>query len=117
MTNEETVRRFFEDRSKTRREGRVGREFRNSTGSIYSRGDVLYSYGEHYPLAVVERNRHGYAAVAYVNRDKYSITTANHRKLVERFAREYIGLHPVVATGERLAAVAPFVAGLTEVPQ
>ena len=116
MTNEETVRRFFEARAKTR-EGRVGREFRNSTGSIYSRGDVLYSYGEHYPLAVVERNRHGYAVVAYVNRDKYSITTAQHRQLVERFAREYIGLHPIAATGERLTVVAPFVAGLTEVYQ
>ena len=46
---------------------------------LYISGDVMYSYGEHFPL-VVRLDRGGYL----VNGDKYSVTTSAHQSLVFR---------------------------------
>jgi len=47
---------------------------RNSTESLFFEGDVLYSYGYHFPLAV--RLDDGFYIV---NGDKYSVTTSCHQ--------------------------------------
>lgn len=46
-------------------------EGRNTNGTIYIRGNSIYSYGEHWPMAV----RNG-PKVVYVNSSKYSPTTS-----------------------------------------
>lgn len=46
---------------------------KNSTGSVYSRHGVIYSYGEHYPLAIFAGGK------VFVNATKYSTTTTRHK--------------------------------------
>lgn len=41
-------------------------------------GRVAYSYGEHFPLAVIDHDR----KVALINTDKYSRTTSKHQSLI-----------------------------------
>ncbi len=53
----------------------------HATGSrMFSEGDVLYSYGKHFPM-VVRLNRGGYI----VNGDRYSSTTTQHQNQVFDF--------------------------------
>lgn len=40
-------------------------------GNVYSRGRVAYSYGEHYPMAIIRGSR------AFINSDRYSLTTSH----------------------------------------
>lgn len=49
---------------------------RSSNGNLYFDGDVLYSYGSHFPMAV---RRVGYYVV---NGDRYSSTTSQHQSLL-----------------------------------
>lgn len=48
----------------------------NGNGSLYFKGDVLYSYGEHFPLAV------SIGRFYICNGDKYSTTTSTHQTLL-----------------------------------
>ena len=48
------------------------------TANLYIDGNVLYSYGKHFPLAVRKGN------TIYVNVDKYSQTTSCHQGLLRR---------------------------------
>jgi hypothetical protein len=41
---------------------------------------VVYSYGEHWPLAMYEEA----TGVWYLNKDKYSVTTSKHLTLTQR---------------------------------
>ncbi len=66
MTNREIAQRF----AKGATSGRTGNK------TIYIVGDVIYSYGPHWPIAVRKGNQ------AFINGDKYSVTTSKHTSLV-----------------------------------
>lgn len=69
MTNEQTIQSFIEGKKD---------HGHNSTHSIYFDGDVLYSYGSHFPLAVRYTRDDG-SQLYFVNEDRYSNTTTNHQ--------------------------------------
>ncbi len=49
-----------------------------AASNMFIEGDILYSYGQHFPLAV--RRKWG-ASIAYlINGDRYSISTASHQR-------------------------------------
>lgn len=70
FTNDEVIREFIHGNTNCR----------NSTGSLYVTGDVLYSYGSHFPLLV--RKPWGFL----MNADRYSNTTSKHQSLCFRHA-------------------------------
>jgi len=47
-------------------------------GTIYSTGQVLYSYGRHFPLAIITNEQ----GVIYKNSSSYSNTTSKHKSLI-----------------------------------
>jgi len=47
--------------------------------SMFVKGNVIYSYGEHFPIAL-----RSFDNTAYFNTDKYSKTTSTHQGLVKR---------------------------------
>jgi len=53
-----------------------GNNVRSAGGTLFSDGDILYSYGKHWILAI----RHG--RTVFINNDYYSKTTAKHRSYV-----------------------------------
>lgn len=71
MTNEQVMENFLDG-------GRPSG--RNSTGSVYFIGDLLYSYGYHHVLA-----RKGNNAIR-VNSKKYSVTTSKQTSQFVRVA-------------------------------
>ena len=73
MNNHETAKAFANG---TKARGK------NGTGSLWFEKDVIYSYGTHWPLAIVYRNADGDIERAYVNTDKYGITTSRHLSIV-----------------------------------
>ena len=75
MNNYETAEAFA---SGTKSRGK------NGTGSLWFENDVIYSYGTHWPLATVYRNADGDIERAYINTDKYGVTTSRHLSLVTR---------------------------------
>lgn len=86
-------------------------------GSVFYRGDTIYSYGEHFPMAIVMRekpNREaGYLDRAsptvgepqwvLVNGDSYSITTSGHQGMV-RGVVSRSGLPSVIVPFSALSA-------------
>lgn len=56
---------------------------RTPNGSLYFRGATIYSYGNHFPIAKLVRNRQGKQSVLFT-RQGYSTTTANHKCQVLR---------------------------------
>lgn len=58
-------------------------EGRTGNGSLYFRGDTIYSYGSHFPIARHVRNKQGASAVFFTRAD-YSVTTASHKSMVRR---------------------------------
>jgi len=60
MTNREIAQRFAQGATS----GTTGNK------TIYIEGNVIYSYGAHWPMAVRQGNK------AFVNGDKYSVTTS-----------------------------------------
>lgn len=48
------------------------------SSSMFIEGNVIYSYGKHFPLAV--RNPTGFV----INIDKVSVTTSKHQTLIKR---------------------------------
>ncbi len=62
MTNREIAQSFANGATKGR----------NGNQTIFIDGDVIYSYGHHWPIAV----RQGRAAL--INGNKYSVTTSRH---------------------------------------
>lgn len=54
-------------------------EARNSGGTLYFRGDTIYSYGSHFPIA-----RRVRAGLVLFTTDSYSVTTAKHISYVRQ---------------------------------
>lgn len=54
------------------------------SASVYIQGDVLYSYGTHFPMAI-----RGYSTF-FVNKDKYSRTTSKQQTWTRSILGEYI---------------------------
>jgi hypothetical protein len=50
---------------------------RNSKGSLYFRGETIFSYGEHFPIARHVENKGGKSAVLFTTQH-YSVTTSSH---------------------------------------
>lgn len=55
---------------------------------IFIEGNVIYSYGKHWPLGIRYGNSFAY------NADKYSMTTSRHLSHL----RQAIGIKPVIAS-------------------
>jgi len=85
VTNRDAVRAFLA--------GSVS--VRASSGTIFSDGDVLYSYGKHWILAI----RHG--RYVFINNDYYSATTAKHRSHVINETPSYMRIHVSMSALER----------------
>lgn len=51
---------------------------RNSNSSFYFRGNTIYSYGSHFPIAVKLKNKKGKQAFLFTTRH-YGVTTAKHK--------------------------------------
>ena len=56
-------------------------EARNANGSIFFRGNTIYSYGSHFPIAKHVVNSEGTPAILFTTRS-YSNTTAKHISIV-----------------------------------
>jgi hypothetical protein len=54
---------------------------RNPKNSFYFNGDIIYSYGSHFPIARHVKNNNGESAILFTTRD-YSPTTAAHKREV-----------------------------------
>jgi len=56
----------------------------NSSRSLYYIGDVLYSYGSHYPMAWFQGGQ-----AILINSDKYSNTTSRHMSKLKLALEDY----------------------------
>ena len=54
----------------------------NYQGSLFFEGQVLYSYGRHFPLAVRINRGGGHMSLYIINGDKYSVTTSHHQGML-----------------------------------
>lgn len=86
MTNKEMVNIFVRQGK-----GRAGRgfsyEMHNDNKTILSYGNVIYSYGYHYPLGYIDLD----SEILYINEIKSTRTTQKHKGLLKR-AGESAGL-------------------------
>lgn len=57
---------------------------RGKASSMYYDGNVAYSYGEHFPLAIITE-----PGKVTVNTDKYSSTTSRHQSMLRAALRGY----------------------------
>jgi hypothetical protein len=62
---------------------KVQRSARNAGGNLYFEGDVIYSYGSHFPLAAHVTNAKGKPAIL-INSGRYSVTTSGHQSGVRQ---------------------------------
>lgn len=67
----------------------LNQECSTHTGSLYAKRAVdgsliAYSYGDHFPLALVDVDEKAGSRDVWLNDDKYSSTTSRHQRLVER---------------------------------
>ena len=62
---------------------------KNGNGTIYSFDGIIYSYGQHFPMAAEQGGK------VYVNKEKYSPTTSKHQGLLNR-ALAAAGIDPVL---------------------
>lgn len=77
---------------------------RGKSSSMYYDGRTAFSYGEHFPLAVVTTQPGGPRAVT-VNTDRYSSTTSRHQNML-RFALSQAGYDITEADTATLKALA-----------
>lgn len=61
---------------------------RTSNNNIFFRGDTIYSYGHHFPLATFIEDANGVEYVLY-NDDSYSVSTSNHQSILRRATGHY----------------------------
>lgn len=54
-------------------------EATNSNGQYFSTGDVLYSYGRHWPIAAWIMNEETGRIQLHINNDRYGVTTSKQR--------------------------------------
>ena len=57
-------------------------EARNKQGNFYFRDFTIYSYGSHFPIARIYQTKDSGTVVLFTNK-KYSVTTANHKGIVQ----------------------------------
>lgn len=69
---------------------KVQDDARNAQGNFYFRGDTIYSYGSHFPIAKHVVNEKGEKAVLFTERS-YSNTTAKHINAT-RYAANHLNL-------------------------
>jgi hypothetical protein len=65
---------------------------RNPGDNFYFRGDTIYSYGSHFPIARHVENKRGESAVLFTTRS-YSATTAGHKCMVAGACRHLTVFH------------------------
>lgn len=87
---------------KTNKEGEVeGHNNRNY--SIYYEGQVLYSYGPHFPLAIMDFDPDtGKPTRAMINNRKYSQATSRHQADTRRILDERLPTGSIMYTDLRL---------------
>jgi len=61
-------------------------EARTANSNFYFNGDVIYSYGSHFPIAKHETNQKGTKVILFTTRS-YSNTTAKQKNIVESASR------------------------------
>lgn len=59
---------------------------RNANSSVFFEGRTIYSYGRHFPIATLGKDKNGRQVALLTNRT-YSITTSGHQALVWRAIR------------------------------
>ena len=59
-------------------------EARNPGGNLFFKGDTIYSYGEHFPIARLVTSKVTGARGVLVNEARYSVTTSKHQSMVRR---------------------------------
>ena len=77
---------------------------RGKASSMYYDGPVAYSYGEHFPLAIIT-TKPGAVNAATFNADRYSPTTSRHQSTMRAALRErgYVITEADTATLKALA--------------
>ena len=61
-------------------------EARNQQGTLYFKGDAIYSYGNHFPMARHAKGKHG--PVTLITTQTYSLTTTGHMTMVRQAIRD-----------------------------
>ena len=92
MTNKKDILQDFIDQ-KVRSRGRNKGEVYGEYGHVYYSGDIMYSYGSHFPLLI--RHSWGYL----LNADKYSSTTSSHQSMCRSVATIQIPLSALRTAG------------------
>lgn len=84
LTNQKAVEIFFRDLGETpvSTPERTPWDSCRRINSIFSAGDTLYSYGPHFPMATILRDRDGKPSAIMINSDSASVTTAKHQGYV-----------------------------------
>lgn len=72
----------------------------SSNGTLWFANGVIYSYGAHFPIAVVADDQPN---TVYFTRDTYSVTTARHKSLVFRALKRH-GVDVVMVDGLKTLA-------------
>ncbi len=60
-------------------------QLRGESGNMFFEGDTIYSYGRHFIIAKLVRDRHG-ETVALFNNDSYSTSTSKHQSYTRNAA-------------------------------
>ncbi len=82
-TNTEVIKAYFSGDSEP---------YRNNSDTLYFTRNVLYSYGNHFPLAV------DLGDCYMLNGDRYSITTSQHQSLAHSYVRDNKANKPYFTT-------------------
>lgn len=81
-SNQDRTERWME-----RALGRSSRDLSRSSGTVFYEGDSIYSYGRHFEMARVMRDRSGEPSFVLVNGDRFSVTTSGHQSGVRGVIR------------------------------
>lgn len=66
----------------TNAKARADRSFPD--GRIFIEGDVIYSFGRHFPIAIRSKDKKSGETVIFFNKDRFSQTTSNQQSSVRR---------------------------------
>ena len=74
---------------------------KSNTGSVFFEGDVLYSYGHHYPIAYRMRVQRGQKIMFLHNKTSSTVSTNKHRHIFRVIARLHWGYDCVKKVADR----------------
>lgn len=74
---------------------------------FYFEGATIYSYGRHFPIATHVKNKKGKAAVLFINKGYYSVTTQKHIGLTASASRHITTFHVSSLDNMRFGDPAP----------